>query len=495
MNYLKKIWNIIWKNKFNILILSIYTMISMKYLNTHEPWRDEAQAWLIGRDLSIFGMIKQMYYEAHPCLWSLILSPFAKLGFPYFTMNLISYLIMWFTALLILKKAPFNMFTKLVIIFSSPFMYTYSAIARNYCLIPLAITLIAINYKNRHEKPLPYVLSILMLAWTHIIMLGMVGILYLQFFWNEVITRRKTNTKSQKKKILFCLILAIVGLLLFVIPIGLGGAKNNLVHLDRKVDVFYWTSNIAYYVFGHGDLGYNITLLVLLTLFILYETIFYRKNMPILYLSILFQIYVYHYIYAISQQRTDSLIFIFMFIFWIQREKNKGSWFKRIYGGIMGIVALCLVIMYSNGIYEMMKSDYNSLFSSSHETADFINYYLEDNSIILAQNMPNTAAILPYIDDSKNLYFYGLDIDDEFSYVSWNYEYKTFYGNKIKNLVSTKFIKDKNIYLLCSGGGCNSYWEIINNGYLSFVYQSEYSPKETYIIFKVNMNRVNKFCV
>ena len=142
---LKKLINFLWNNKLYIIIMTIYTIIGFKILLSHESWRDEAQAWLIGRDLSFIEMLKQMYYEGHPCLWSMILAPFAKLGFPYFTMNIISYTIMWITAILILKKAPFPKIIRIILIFSIPFMYNYSVIARNYCLIPLAFVLIAIN--------------------------------------------------------------------------------------------------------------------------------------------------------------------------------------------------------------------------------------------------------------------------------------------------------------------------------------------------------------
>jgi hypothetical protein len=56
----------------------------------HEPWRDEAQAWLISRDLPILSIFRQMNYEGTPALWHIILVPFAKFGAPYIIENLIS---------------------------------------------------------------------------------------------------------------------------------------------------------------------------------------------------------------------------------------------------------------------------------------------------------------------------------------------------------------------------------------------------------------------
>ena len=57
---------------FVIYLAAVFFLVSR-----HENWRDEAQAWLLARDLNVFQLISQMKYEGHPCLWHLILMPFA----------------------------------------------------------------------------------------------------------------------------------------------------------------------------------------------------------------------------------------------------------------------------------------------------------------------------------------------------------------------------------------------------------------------------------
>ena len=79
------------RNKENIFLYGAwiaYAIVSLIGVITHESWSDEAQAWLIARDLGIFDIVKQMRYEGHSCLWHLVLFPFAQLGFPYETINL-----------------------------------------------------------------------------------------------------------------------------------------------------------------------------------------------------------------------------------------------------------------------------------------------------------------------------------------------------------------------------------------------------------------------
>ena len=56
------------------LVLLIYVVLIFIVVLNHEQWADEAQAWLLARDSSLFGLLfKNMRYEGHPPLWHLIL--------------------------------------------------------------------------------------------------------------------------------------------------------------------------------------------------------------------------------------------------------------------------------------------------------------------------------------------------------------------------------------------------------------------------------------
>ena len=57
------------KNKFNIIVFIIYGLISLGLVFSHEQWRDEAQQWILVRDLSFFDLISQLKYEGHFLLW------------------------------------------------------------------------------------------------------------------------------------------------------------------------------------------------------------------------------------------------------------------------------------------------------------------------------------------------------------------------------------------------------------------------------------------
>ena len=154
-------------------LLAAYVLLNLSFLLCHENWRDEAQAWLLARDLSIPELIEQMSYEGHPCLWHLLLMPLAKLGLPYVSMNVLSLTIMSAAAALLLWKAPLPLPLKALALFGGAFSFYYPVVSRNYCLIPLFAFMMAYFYPARREKPLRYGLSIALMVQTHIIMLGM----------------------------------------------------------------------------------------------------------------------------------------------------------------------------------------------------------------------------------------------------------------------------------------------------------------------------------
>ena len=181
------------ENKIELIIMLSYMIITFIIsIFFHEKWRDEAQAWLMARDLNLIDLLKQMKYEGHPVLWQLILMPFAKLGFPYITQSIISLLFMWIFAWIIIKKSPFPTFIKAGILFSLPIIYLYPVISRNYSLIPLALSIIAILYKYRNEKIIQYNLAILFLAYTHVLMWGLVrNIIFNAFYRTSKIYCKK----------------------------------------------------------------------------------------------------------------------------------------------------------------------------------------------------------------------------------------------------------------------------------------------------------------
>lgn len=121
----------------------------------HEPWFDEAQAWLLAADSDLHGLFwTYLRYEGTPPLWHLLLKMLQALGLPYRSMAALSLLLAAAGAYLGVRHAPFWRLVKLLLPFTYFQFYQYGVVARNYCLLPLGIAAVALGYRRRHDRPL-----------------------------------------------------------------------------------------------------------------------------------------------------------------------------------------------------------------------------------------------------------------------------------------------------------------------------------------------------
>lgn len=67
-----------------VVTIIVYAVITFCCVYFHEQWKDEAQSWLLAKNLNFVELINQMKYEGHPLLWYIIIMPFAKLRFSIF---------------------------------------------------------------------------------------------------------------------------------------------------------------------------------------------------------------------------------------------------------------------------------------------------------------------------------------------------------------------------------------------------------------------------
>jgi hypothetical protein len=159
-----------------------FTSMVLLVVHHHEPWFDEAQAWLIARNNSLFEMLFQrLHYEGTPGLWHLLLWPLAKSGAPYWTMSYLSVLIASVSAGLVLFFAPFPVWLRVLFVFGYYPAYQYSVVARSYGLNLLLIILAAILYSTQASKPLRYCLILAALANTNVFGFLVAGVLFAEF--------------------------------------------------------------------------------------------------------------------------------------------------------------------------------------------------------------------------------------------------------------------------------------------------------------------------
>jgi hypothetical protein len=151
---------------FVLTFSAVYAAATLFAIFHHEPWCDEADAWLTARDLTLGQLWPWMHHAGTPALWYLILMPLAKLNFPYISMNLVHWGIAMATALLILACAPFPRILRFALVFSYYLLFEYTIIARNYAPLALLLVLIAMFYRTRSTRPILLGFLLLLLAST-----------------------------------------------------------------------------------------------------------------------------------------------------------------------------------------------------------------------------------------------------------------------------------------------------------------------------------------
>lgn len=144
------------------IALVAYMALLALVMSRHEPWFDEAEAWLMARDLSLadllFGWLR---YEGHLPVWYLLLALPAKLGVPYeWGLKAVEWLCAAAAAAVLLLRSPFPRVVRLALPFTYFLFYQYGVISRCYSVMMLFLWLAAAAHERRNEKPVRYMLAL-----------------------------------------------------------------------------------------------------------------------------------------------------------------------------------------------------------------------------------------------------------------------------------------------------------------------------------------------
>ena len=148
------------------ILFAAVTLLGVLY---HEPWRDEAQGYLIARDNSLPGLVLHMKDESQFLLWFLFTWPFVRLcGMPILGVNLLHWALSCCTAFLVLRRAPFRLLTRILLISGVLFAFEYTVVARHYALGVFLLTVLMANWRERFRRPVLYACGIALCASTNL---------------------------------------------------------------------------------------------------------------------------------------------------------------------------------------------------------------------------------------------------------------------------------------------------------------------------------------
>jgi len=410
-----------------------YVTVTLALFFWHEPWRDEAQVWLIARDAVGLGdLYNALGYERTPGLWLLLVLPLARLGFPYASMNLMHSVLAAITGVFFVYIAPFSRLQRVMFVFGYFMVYEYNAIARSYVLSVLLMFLLAWSYKDRFKAPMRYSLLVALLANTnaHSIVLACV---FAFSFLVESLPRVESG-----RRIAFGVLVALVGVLVasaqIMEPPDLigwyrgfwvaGSAGRTLTTLNGafipvpKNTIQFWNS-LAFetpYAF----------IIFLLTLMPLARN---RKALSLYILGSLLLIAVFAFKSEGGLRHQGLIYMYFIACMWIAYGEGLRP---RVFEGMF--LSLVLIIqLIGSPIAVYYEAAYD--FSAGKEAAGFISSERQLAGAKIATYRSYVgSAMLPYLAPQR-MRFYCIEYSRECSYMVWNRRYYDSLGLDFKDVV------------------------------------------------------------
>ncbi len=431
----------------------MYVGLNIYILVNHVNWRDEAQSWLLAKELSPIELFRQMKYEGHPCMWHLVLMPFAKLGFPYITMNIISLSVMTISAWLFLRYSNFNVLWQAMILFSSNFVLFYPVVSRSYCLAALIICLLAMFYSKRHEKPYIYGLLLALMVQTHIVMLPMAGVMSVFWLVEAILNYKKNRESTYLKRQALGLTMPLVSLIILLLQI-MGATSSSAFNvtgrslsqlISKTVTTFFRIMSDSE-MFAFRAAMTVLFVAVLAVIFVQsikkkdYESI---KVMAIAMISVFAQIVFYIFMYSINMQRYILIRFILIWMFWVLFANRKIN--SKV---LIGVVVCVLLLLNGNFYLKEFPNHVKVSYSDSKKCAEFIDKNIPSDAPVIVNYAPPTSAILPYSDRD---FFYSMENGERFSFVSWErYDEaeKVSTYSQLCNWAKTKVPEYDHVYLI-----------------------------------------------
>lgn len=491
------------KIKWNILLIYFaYIMFIVLGFCVHENFSDEAQAWLIARDLNLGGIFAQMKYEGHFLLWYLILYPWAQLGVTYKLVNILSALCMIVAAGLVLYKSPFSFLQKCIVLATAPMLYAFPIIAIRYALAPLFLFLIASNYEHKLDHPIRYSFLLILLGNVHVLLWGILGALCLDFLIE--IVKDNVSKKAANKRHIISLAILGVGLILSLLPIMGSVSTNETLNkaTSLKELLTRWGSMLVEHLkwtFLSTNNSMQLVLVMLCAAVILVYGLIYHRKPALIYLAaLLFQVVVLGSLYHTVWQKSLFILVDLIFVLWIKAlKKDDESTFPKgkhvfLWAARLSLVFL-MILSVADGMLAL-RDDVFSVYSSGKEAAEFISTNSEDAVYVTLEESNTMTAICGYLPKDSNVHFYQLRQDCEYSFVTWNENEQDVLDDTLKERIDDKFDSTQEVYYIHLGSSdyaqesSNTMIDkYVNDGYLTPVFTSgESLSGEDFVIYKVN---------
>ena len=418
------------KTIFALLVTALFVGAHIPLLMNHEVTNDEAIVWGLSKEVNLSNAYELNSAEPHPLLWQFMLAPLSQNNLPLISMSILSLALVVLAVFLFVRFAPFGFLAKLIFLLSSSFCYFNPIIARDYSLIPLAICLISLAYKSRHEKPFRYGLSLVLLSQTHFLMYGLLAVLVLGFFAEELFAK-----KSFSKKLLALLLCFLpVGLsVLSSVPLVINSFNNQAIingEATSDTEAGGILENTIGAYFGYYVIALNVISIVAAVIIILN---FFAANLKIglyflagtgLWYYVLANIYQSYYYF--DQKVTILSLMMLLSLWLIKLEKEEKHNFLKEFVSHSEIVKIlkkkvaypavilpCFIVMLTIPHAFVVANNEMNLATNSSEQAAFINKTVEDGALIIEGDIAASVFFdaATHLQVEKDVTYYDVPLD------------------------------------------------------------------------------------
>ena len=433
-----------WELILYIAVLLLYAASNIYLMFFHEAWIDEAQAWVLAKQLSWTQIPALCASEGHPVLWFYLLKITILFGLPFRYFSVISITLMTFALGIFLFRADFNPVSKILVVLSPLFFYYNPVICRNYSVLMVLVCLLCALWKDRHGKPVIYGILSALLFQTHVLIFGLaIG------FTLEMAVNLLVNKKHRDIKHFGGLFISAASFVLMLLELKQKSGSKNFINITgdyllERVRDGNWLSRLMTISFSLDIEGIRVGVAVLMVTFLsllaflflaldkdfrkqyLYEGLVYLCGIGV-YLGIVLFIRDIGHI-----QMAIVLCMIILYFCWVMRGAKKGFIFE-----IM-LLLMCVPLIPKS----LIDTDYDikKPFSGSKEIAKIINDNAEDGSVIMINNHFLCTPVIAYLSDSpKTFVIWDLENNRQFSIHKWGETYPVHidesniaeYGDKI----------------------------------------------------------------
>lgn len=423
----------------NWAVLLCFFLVQLFLLLHHEAWRDEAQAWTIGRNFSLPEIVRDLSNEGHPILWFLVIKAVTVLGLPYKYFGAVSLLFVCAAAFFLLWKSPFPLPLNCCVLAASLFTYYNPVIARSYSAALLIIVLLAAAYGERECRPIVFGILTALLFQTHVHLAGLaLGLTAVTFF--------RLFGKTDRKKWLAAFGIECLSLLFLVLTLRQGGGTPTAHPIDLQEFFYYlgfkslkegvriFESQVWPLTFlderSFAVFLKCISAALLLLAAAAAAVLIRRKAWKTLLETVIIAgaalgeyTVVVALIYGPHKQMATCFLMIILFLTWTlyaEAEKKPDGRLMRILTGT--VLALCCVFTYPS-VYQSAAEDVREVYSGSKDTAAFLIRQTAPDSVILMDYEGAQRAVYAYAaDERKDLIWWEIDSWAPFRVHVWNRE-------------------------------------------------------------------------